>query len=508
MEEGAGMSIEISRRIFLTGAAASAVVLRCGAQGMGSAPVAKTKQGVVRGMMQGETRVFRGIPFAEAPLGPLRFRAPVAAKSWTGERDATQFAAQAMQPGGGTFPQSEDCLYLNVWAPKGKGPFPVFVWVHGGGFTGGRSSDGLQDGAKFADAGIVCVTVAYRLGVFGFLDFEPLLGAEYAGSANNGLRDLIASLRWVQENIGAFGGDPSRVTVGGQSAGAKLSDILMGAPEAKPLFHQVISESGGAERVYPKAESARVARGFAEAWGKGGFLTAPAAELIETQKSFMATWPQHFPLRAEVDGMLLPRLPVETIAMGATRGKRLLIGTNREESASFIGPHPQKDPGPGDLGNTTVAKFDAVFAQYKTLYPEMDAERMRIRGTTAEEYWIPSMRVIDAHVKGGGKAWDYRTDFFETTGRLKDYAYHGVELGMVWAKPHAEVGNAAAEAALAKPVHAAWVAFIRGEVPAGDGLSAWPEYRSETRETMVIDAPSHVEKRPMEAEMRLWDSVL
>jgi len=452
--------------------------------------------------------VFRGIPFAEAPVGALRFRPPVAVKGWTGERDATKFAAAAMQPDRGTFPQSEDCLYLNVWAPQGKGPFPVFVWVHGGGFTGGRSFDPVQDGTKFAEAGIVCVTVAYRLGVFGFLDYGALLGESYAGSANNAVKDLIVALTWVKENIGSFGGDATRVTVGGESAGAKLTDILMGVPSAQPLFHQMISESGGAERVWSRAESGKVAKGFAAAWGKGGLLTAPAADLIETQKSFMATWPQHFPLRAEVDGALIPRLPVETIALESTRGKRLLIGTNRDESSSFIGPHPQKDPGAGDLGNMTLAKFNAVYAKYAALYPEITPERLRIRGTTAEEYWIPTTRVLDAHVKGGGMAWDYRLDFFETAGRMQGYAYHSLDTGMVWGKPHEGAGNAAAEAALAQQMHTAWVAFIRGAVPAAVGLPVWPAYRSDTRETMIFDVQSRIEKRPMEAEMRLWDGIL
>jgi len=503
------MSMQRTRREFVIGAAAAAFAVRGGAWAQeAGGPLVKTRSGALRGAYSGSTRVFRGVPFAAPPVGALRFRPPVAAKAWTGERDATKFAAAAMQSGAGNVPQSEDCLYLNVWAPVGKGPFPVFVWVHGGGFTGGRSFDPVFDGTRFAEEGIVCVTVAYRLGVFGFLDFEPLLGASYAGSANNAVRDLIAALRWVQENIGALGGDAHRVTLGGESAGAKLTDILMGVPEAEGLFHQMISESGGAERVWSKSDSAKVATGFGEAWGKGDLLTAPAGALIETQKSFLAAWPQHFPLRAQVDGALIPRLPVETITQGSTRGKRLLIGTNRDESASFIGPHPQKDPTAGDLGNMSLSHFDAVYAKYAVLYPELTPERLRIRGVTAEEYWIPSMRVLDAHVKGGGKAWDYRLDFTESSGRLEGYAYHSLDNGLVWAKPHAEVGNAAAEAMLSGQVHAAWRAFLRGEAPAAAGLPVWPAYRSETRETMILNAQSHVESKPQEAEMRLWDGVL
>jgi para-nitrobenzyl esterase len=156
-----------------------------------------------------------------------------------------------MQVGEAGVQHSEDCLCLNLWAPESRGPHPVFVWIHGGGFTGGHAFEPTYDGTEFAREGIVLITVGYRLGVFGFLDLESVLGATYAGSANNGLRDLIAALAWVRENVADFGGDPGRVTIGGESAGAKLTDILMGTPSASTLFHQMISESGGAERVWP-----------------------------------------------------------------------------------------------------------------------------------------------------------------------------------------------------------------------------------------------------------------
>ena len=214
------------------------------------------------GVLWRTVRVFRGVPFARPPSGALRFRPTETLRAWSGVRDALRFAPAAWQPGRHSFPQAEDCLYLNIWAPEGAGPFPVFVWIHGGGFTGGTSFNAAQNGANFANAGIVCVTVAYRLGVFGFLDVSPLLGPDYAGSADNGLRDLLESLRWVRANIEAFGGDPAQVTIGGESAGAKLTGILMGMSEARDLFTGAVSESGGAERIWPQAEAEAVARGI------------------------------------------------------------------------------------------------------------------------------------------------------------------------------------------------------------------------------------------------------
>lgn len=484
------------------------------AQQSSAPPLVRTGQGTLRGLRADGVRVFRGIPFALPPVGPLRFRPAMKPVAWTGEREATTFAASAMQTGEPGIAHSEDCLYLNVWAPEGAGPFPVFVWIHGGGFVGGHSFEPVYDGAQFAREGIVCVTVAYRLGVFGFLDVEPLLGHAYAGSANNGTQDLIAALEWVRENVAGFGGDPGRVTIGGESAGAKLADILMGIPGAQPLFHQVISESGGAERVASQAMAAATAMGFGKAWQAASgldlaaLLTAPAEQLIPIQHDFLASWPQHFPLRAEVDGALIPRMPVETIAKGSTRGKRLLIGTNRDESALFVGPHPMHDATAKDIGNMTVAGFDDVFQHYKEIYPDMTEVQRRIRALTAEEYWIPTIRVVDAHVKEGGTAFVYQLDFVEASGRLSGYAYHSLDVGLVWDKPHAAVSNAADEAALAAQMHTAWAAFIRGETPAAPGLPVWPAYGIERRPTMMLNVQSHVEQLPQNEELHLWDNRL
>ncbi len=507
----------ISRRAFLAQAGFAALALRSRnlySLAPSSPVTVRTSSGTLRGERSGAVLIFRGVPFAEPPIGDLRFRATVKAKRWAGERDATRFAPSPMQTGRPGAEHSEDCLYLNIWAPDGKGPFPVYVWIHGGGFTGGSASDPMFDGTALAQEGIICITVAYRLGVFGFLDLEPLLGAQYAGSANNGVRDLITALTWVQENVAAFGGDPSRVTVGGESAGAKLTDILMGVPSAQPLFHQMISESGGAERVWTRSESLAVAHGFGDEWrgrtakDAASLLTAPASLLVQAQQHFLQQWPQHFPLRAEIDGTLLPQRPVETIAAGSSRGKRLLIGTNRDESALFIGPHPRKDASADELGNMQVSKFSKIYHKYRAIYPQMTDEQLRIRALSAEEYWVPSIRVADAHLSGGGSAWMYRLDFAESSGRLRGYAFHSLDVRLVWNRPSSQVENVAAEAELAHEMHEAWTAFIRGEIPAGRGLAPWPEYRSDTRPTMILDTHSHVEQEPQEAELRLWDGVL
>jgi para-nitrobenzyl esterase len=495
-------------------AAGTAVLPRSLFALQGSAPaMVKTSLGGLRGESDGAVRVFRGVPYAEPPVGALRLQPAQSRRPWLEVRDATAFAAAAIQAGEAGLTHSEDCLYLNVWTPaaggaSGRGPWPVFVWIHGGGFTGGHAFEATYDGSQFAREGVVVVTVGYRLGVFGFLDWEPLLGADYAGTANNALSDLVTALEWVKKNIADFGGDPARITVGGESAGAKLTDILLGTPRAQPLFSQAISESGGAERVWPQAAAASVAEGFGKLWkdetqsAVAAMRDAPAAALLAVQTKFLRSWPQHFPLRPQIDRAVLPRLPIESIGTAA-RGKRLLIGTNRDESALFLGPHPEHDPTAQDLGNVPLARFDAVFAKYAALYPERSEPLRRIRAVTAEEYWVPSVRVAEAFVAGAGAAWMYRLDFSPTAGRMKGLAFHSEDVDLVWDRP-----KAVSDAPMAQTIHAAWLAFLQGHAPAAAGLPLWPQYTREARRTMLLDTTSQAVERPDEAELRLWDGVL
>ncbi|AFL90348.1 carboxylesterase type B [Terriglobus roseus DSM 18391] len=447
-----------------------------------------------------------GIPYAQPPVGPLRFRAPVPVRKRAPALG--HLPSPAMQPGREGV--SEDCLYLNVYAPNPNTPgaetFPVFVWIHGGGFTGGSPND--FDGGVFAKQGIVVVTVAYRLGVFGFLDWSPLLGAEYADSANNALRDLVCALQWVKKHVGAYGGDPSRVTIGGESAGAKLVGSLMGIEEAKPLFQSMISESGGGERILEPTAAPHVTDAFAAQLKDrtpAGIQAASGESLIAAQLAMTDVWPANFPLRAEAGGALLPHRSVPAIAAGNTRGKRLLIGTNRDENALYLGKHAAEPITQKRLGNTTEAQFNAILASYRKIYPDMSPADINIRALTAEEYWVPSIRVAQAHAKGGGSTWFYRLDETAVAGPHKGESYHSYDLGFVWQKLSAEEPPAAQN--LSRQMHDAWVTFIQGRAPAATGLPAWPKWTPEKRSTMLFNGTSTVEQRPFEAELRLWDGI-
>ena len=497
----------------ITASAAFLQPLHLFAQRAPESPIVTAPVGTFQGAIEQGVRVFRGVPFAEPPVGKLRFRPPMALKASSGVHDATKFAAEAMQKADDGIARSEDCLYLNIWTPVGKGRFPVFVWIHGGGFTGGSSFAPIFDGAGFAQAGIVVVTLAYRLGVFGFMDLEPLLGASYADSANNGTRDLITALHWVHENIAAFGGDPTQVTVGGESAGAKVTAALLAIPESAALFHSAISESGGGERVLTRAQAASVAQDFAALWKQGSIvpqdlLLAPAGALIDTQEKLVATSTLHFPFREQIGGSLLSMRPVDLITAGSPAGKRLLLGSNRDESALFLGPRPKLPVKASDLGNLPLNLFENVQKKYAELYQAMSVSQREIRAVTAEEYWIPTLRLAEASVARNEDVWMYRLDYASYSGRLEGEAYHSEDLGFVWDKLSAAEQQDEQGKALAVAMHTAWIAFIQGKTPAADGLPAWPPFDLSKRATMILDRVSRVENDPNVAERAVWAGVM
>ncbi|HTR00199.1 MAG TPA: carboxylesterase family protein, partial [Candidatus Acidoferrum sp.] len=243
---------------------------------------AKVTGGEVSGVAAGAITVFKGIPFAAPPVGDLRWKAPAPVASWSGVKPADAFAKACMQAPntqGNTAPVSEDCLYLNVWTPaKTAGAkIPVIVWIHGGGYVGGSTSISMYDGAGFAGKGVVLVSLAYRLGVYGFMAHPELSRESGHGSGAYGILDLIKGLEWVHDNIAAFGGDPGNVTIFGHSAGAGAVSLLAASPLTKGLFHRVIAMSGASFSPLITTEQG------------GGGLTVPALKTAEASGTAFLT---------------------------------------------------------------------------------------------------------------------------------------------------------------------------------------------------------------------------
>ena len=323
---------------------------------MAQHPVVRLHDGAVRGRVESGVAAFLGIPYAAPPFGPNRMRPPQPGPAWTGERDATSFGPTV--PKGDYPPQyvplfpevvipGEDCLNLNVWTPDvGAGGLPVLVWIHGGSFMNGSGSVGAYDGAAFARDGVVCVTINYRLAAEGFL----FLGD---GVANLGLLDQLAALRWVQDNIAAFGGDPGRVTVAGESAGAMSVTTLLSMPLASGLFGQAIAQSGAGAHTLTEDEGRMVGGYLAEALGvpadRDSIRAVPLEKFVQAASDLVvevqttpdpARWGRLtlslLPFAPTVDGSVLPAAPLASFAAGQGGNVPLLIGSNRDEARLFL----------------------------------------------------------------------------------------------------------------------------------------------------------------------------
>jgi para-nitrobenzyl esterase len=322
------------------------------------APVIHLTAGTLVGRLQGSTSVFEGIPFAAPPIGNLRWREPQPVANWTGSRDATKPGSPCMQASTGvdTFiaplaaaygapfamessKSSEDCLYLNVFSPTASGgkPLPVMVWLHGGSNRAGKGSGDGYDGSSLSSHGVIVVSTNYRLGVMGFFS-HPELTAESPrhSSGNYGLLDQVACLRWVQQNIGQFGGDPGNVTLFGESAGSIDASTLMASPLAKGLFRRVIAESGPAFGLGPTLTLPE-AQKVGKAVGQVAILRQMPAEKVAAldARTVASSFKSFDPNASVVDGWVLPNLPAGAFASGSIQKVDLLAGFNGRELSAF-----------------------------------------------------------------------------------------------------------------------------------------------------------------------------
>jgi len=297
--------------------------------------VARPHCGMVKGTEDGGTIVWRGIPYAQPPV---RFAPPRPVRPWNGIRAATEFGPSCPQENGKRSPMDEDCLYLNIWSPAADGKRPVMFFIHGGSFAGGSGSEEAYNGANLAhNEDVVVVTFNYRVGILGFLDFSFMHDGFHA---NCGLWDVLEALRWVKENIAAFGGDPDNVTVFGQSAGGTIASVLPVLPSARGLFAKCIVMSGGPTLLQGREEGRRTARAFCKAAGirtADGLRSIPAEEIPACQHEFVSVCGLGAgTFRISVDGTLVPDYPIAAARGGYAKGIPMLIGTTREEMSFLL----------------------------------------------------------------------------------------------------------------------------------------------------------------------------
>ena len=459
-----------------------------------AAPVAHTRLGDLAGMTQGSSNAFLGIRYAAPPTGDLRWRSPQPTGAWKGVKPATAFGHscwQAVTPEGfGPWTHeyvtqgdiSEDCLFLNVWAPAhAKGKLPVLVWIYGGGFNSGSGALPIYDGRALAARGIVVVNLNYRVGAFGFLAHPDLTREAQGGpNANFGLQDMIAALKWVRLNIAAFHGDPANVTIAGQSAGSMAVHDLIASPLAKGLFARAIGESGLPDPRRGPSLAAAEADGVAFAQAKGAHsiaeLRAMPAEVLAASKGANAI--RFGPV---FDGVVLPGFtPVSHVPV--------LAGFTADEGSALGHDYGSSDP--AQLRDLLKASFGPAEARFAGFYPAMtETERAesnrqirRDRGAGALLAWAaqrgdePTYAYLWTHVEPGPQADHWR-------------AFHSSEIPYVfqtfWASP--ERRFTAADRALSARISSYWLNFVRTGDPNGPGLPPWPKFDAAAPRIQAID---------------------
>lgn len=484
----------------------------------GEPVVLSSRDGLIVGRRGDGVDVYRGVPYAAPPTGPLRFAAPVPAAPWTGVRDATAEPVRAVQPVPPVLRQvesvrpgsrfGEDCLTVDVVSPSGASGLPVLVWIHGGAFRVGGAGD--YDGAPLARLGeMVVVTVSYRLGALGFLDLPDALGVDpdEAGYVSNaGLRDVIAALRWVRESIAAFGGDPARVTLAGQSSGAGLVGALLVSRDAAGLFAGAIASSGGLNMTADRDEAAAAAREFLVALGVGTerperLHTASSRAVLAAMREVDALRPDGLPFRPWFDGELLPASR-QAADRTATAPVPLVIGTNRDEYSFFrvfrqaVVPMRRERISVMLLAETGARRAETILARY----PD-DRRGLGELGTDAV-FTMPALATAERH-GAVAPTWVYRFDF--GSARFGLGAFHAIDLMFLFDGPRllrrALLGPwSADQEALAGRLRRYWVDFVR----TGDPGPGWPRYEVPDRLTKVFDLADAVVADPPGDRRRAW----
>ena len=486
--------------------------------------------GPVRGKIECDVRVFLGIPYAAPPTGPLRWKAPQGLTPWTEVRESTAYGPSCPQPGmqtDGLF--SEDCLYLNVWSKPlpGEDMAPVMVWIHGGAFNFGSGSLPEYQGSHLARKGVVVVTINYRLGPLGFLA-HPLLSRESAQgvSGNFGLLDQIAALTWVRKNIAAFGGDPERVTIFGQSAGSRSVNLLMLSPLSAGLFHRAIASSGGpiigSEYLHPvfNGNPIGVAAMGEKLAAKLGCATAPdvlAALRAQPVEAILAAADCTTPLFGEdllffapvFDGWVLPKNPRSALLEGRQHDVPIIVGSTLNEGSAY-------------LANTSElsleryqaflrARFGDLSPEAQTLFPATTTAEVPLamdRVITVGANAHPARFVARAMARKQSRAFLYQ--FARLPGTAKAGAlgvYHGLDLAYIFGAMQPSVGYDDTDRALSQTIMDYWTQFARSGDPNGPGRVEWPAYTSQNEASMEFSDTVQVQRHLWQKECDFIDLV-
>jgi para-nitrobenzyl esterase len=483
------------RRLTACAAAAAACLALSGPASAAPGPIVDSPAGQAQGTVEGGIEVFKGLPYALPPTGAARWTPPKPAPRWEGMRDASHYGAACFQPHGNagiytdTPPvESEDCLFLNVWAPKTVHKAPVFVWIHGGSLTGGAGSEAAYDGTKLAERGVVVVTINYRLGVLGWLA-HPGLSAEAASgvSGNYGLLDQIEALRWIRRNISAFGGDPSNVTIAGESAGGLSVMYLMAAPDARGLFSKAIAESAYMISA-PALKTSVNGLPSAEAAGLYFATKAKAPEVAALRAmdgraltdAGVATGYFPFP---NIDGKLLTRQLVETFDRGEQAPVPILAGFNQGEIRSLRGLLAPTPKSAAEYEAAIREKYRDLADTFLKLYPSANLDESMLAITRDAMYAWTAERLVRKQTALGQAGYLYLFDHgYPAADDAGLHAFHASEVPYVFGTPALMPPNwpkapaTPAEAALSEEMVGYWSSFAKTGRPEAAHAPSWPRF--------------------------------
>jgi len=491
-------------------------------------PITLVDQGELQGRHRRGVQLFAGIPYAAPPVGSRRFRAPESPEPWDGVRDSRRFGpASAQLPGEGLtnrfeIPWDEDCLYLNVVTPAcDDARRPVYVWIHGGAYKHGQGATPWYDGTSFATRGdIVVVTINYRLGALGFCDLAGHLGDDFATCGINGTLDQLAALQWVHENIEAFGGDPGRVTIGGESAGAFSVTNMLAMSAADGLFHRAIAQSGAAHHTFDPDDGREIAGSFLNQLGgpsADDLMSMDVKRILEAaekvaEESGQQTGRSQEPFYPVWGHEALPDDPRDLIASGAGSDVALLTGTNEDEMALW-GVSGMDTDQAAEMVARIADDPDALVDVYRRRLGDATPGWVACAIASDLVFGIPAVRHAEYRSAHGADTWMYR---FSWDSRAFDGLFgaaHALEIPFTFntidqAGVDVFLGPGDVPVELAETMHDAWIAFIRDGDPSTSALGAWPRYSPDDRVVMELDEQCGLLHDPRADERSAWEGVI
>ncbi len=502
--------------------------------------IVQTQYGRVESVRANGLHAFLAVPFAAPPVGELRWRPPADPTPWTGVRRAADFSAQSWQPvleGMGPLQfafnseggeRHEDCLYLNVWTPGlDNRKRPVLVWIHGGGFSGGTGGTPIYDGTALASRGdAVVVTINYRLGALGFVNLNEVTGGRVAATGNEGLLDQVKALEWVRDNIEAFGGDPDRVTIFGESAGGMSVGALMAFVPAAGLFHRAIPQSGACNTAQPLDKAAEIAEGMLELAGvsvnasAGELLALDPERLVEAGTAVGAKFGGAMVFQPCIDGAQMTDMPLDAVAAGSADGIPVMVGATRDEWKLFTAMPGFPAPDGDALQQFLAGRIDdpeTVISAYRSAREgrgdAVDAATLFAAIETDRVFRIPAVRLGETLAARGQESFQYVFTWDSPWEDGKLGSPHAIDIGFVFGTHALNSGSAEffgsgdAADALAGHVQDAWLAFAADGDPRTDALRDWAPYALDTRSTALFGDPVSVASDPWGEERAVWERV-